>query len=68
MTPQEKAKEIYEKHYYSDFFDDDISCKNHSLVTVDEMIKFLVDLSDGNFTFIYNVEYWKEVSKEIEKL
>jgi len=68
MTAKQKAIDIYETHYYSDFFDDDKSCKNHSLVTIDEIIKVLVELSEGQFTFIHNVEYWQEVRKQIKTI
>ena len=68
MTPKDKAIDIYETHYYSDFFDDDTSCKSHSKNTINEIIKVLVELSNAEFTFIHNVEYWQEVRKEIDKL
>jgi len=34
---------------------------------VDEIIDVLVELSNGEFTFIHEVEYWKKVKQEIEK-
>ena len=68
ITPKERAIEIYETHYFSDFFDDDKSCKSHCQVTVNEIIKVLVELSNGNFTFIEDVKYWQKVKTEIKNL
>jgi hypothetical protein len=69
MTPKEKAKELVYK------FDDTMEfstpqrfAKKCALIVVDEIIKILVELSNGEFTFIYNVQYWEEVKNEINKL
>ena len=77
MTPKEKAKELFSK-YYVDILEVDsqiseeiiisILSKKFALIAVDEMIKILVELSNGEFTFIHNVQYWQEVKQEIEKL
>ena len=64
MTPQEKAKELVDKMYGVT----DYQAKQSALVAVDEIIENLVNISEGIFTFIYDVEYWQEVKKEIEKL
>lgn len=42
--------------------------KECALIAVDEIIENLVDLSNGEFTFISNVQYWQEVKQEIELL
>jgi hypothetical protein len=42
--------------------------KQCALIAVDEIIENLVDLSDEEFTFIYDVEYWQQVKTEINKL
>jgi hypothetical protein len=42
--------------------------KQCALIAVDEILKVLVDLSDGVFTFIYDVQYWDEVKQEINLL
>ena len=34
---------------------------------IDEIIDVLVELSNGEFTFIHEVEYWKKVKQVIEK-
>lgn len=73
MTPQEKAKEIFDRMYqvsdelnkYPMCFDNAKQC---ALIAVDEILKTLVDLSNGEFTFIYQVQYWQEVKQEIEKI
>jgi uncharacterized UPF0146 family protein len=73
MTPKEKAKELVNK------FIDDLFEQRHvriyteeamliALISVDEIIKTLVDLSNGEFTFIYEVQYWQEVKQEIENI
>ena len=73
MTPKEKAIYLYEEFYYklpstidSDFTDN--LAINLALIAVDEIIENLVDLSNGDFTFIHNVEYWQEVKEEINRL
>lgn len=74
MTPIEKANELYSK--YDDLLNKDFGnpivfdnqLKQCALIAVDEMIENLVELSNGEFTFIYKVEYWEEVKQEIENL
>jgi len=76
MSPKEKATELVDK-YYQIFEDDEDehyigTCKRISklsaLIAVDEIIEVLVDLSNGEFTYIHNVENWQEVKQEIEEL
>lgn len=70
MTPKEKAIELIlvyynlGKHLYVPIS----YAKQCALIAVDEIIENLVELSNGEFTFIHNVEYWQEVKQEIEKL
>jgi hypothetical protein len=66
MTPREKAVELVHKfgmenQYYE-------RAKQCALIHVDEMITKLVELSNGEFTFIHDVEYYQQVKQEIEKL
>jgi 3-methyladenine DNA glycosylase/8-oxoguanine DNA glycosylase len=68
MTPQEKAYEIWQKMMNADLLVDSISAKQCSLVAVQEIIEKLVQLSDGKFTYINDVQYYQEVKQEIEKL
>jgi 3-methyladenine DNA glycosylase/8-oxoguanine DNA glycosylase len=68
MTPQEKAYEIWQKMMNADLLVDSISAKQCSLVAVQEIIEKLVELSDGKFTYINDVQYYQEVKQEIEKL
>ena len=77
MTPQEKAKELLDKMYYSGRYDDKEDyipamawkrAKQCALMAVDEMIEKLVELSNDEFTFIHDVKYYQEVKQEIEKL
>jgi hypothetical protein len=42
--------------------------KQCALIAVDEVIENLVELSNGEFTFIHNVEYWQQVKQEIQAL
>jgi uncharacterized protein (DUF2141 family) len=69
MTPKEKAKELVYK------FDDTMEfstpqrfAKKCALIAVDEIIKTLVELSNGEYIFIHNVQYWEQVKNEINKL
>ena len=82
MTPKEKAQELVDKfnnvEIYISIEPTDIECqikhtegdaaKQCALIAVDEIIKLLVDLSDGDFTYIKEVMYYQEVRQEIEKL
>ena len=83
MEPKEKAKELVDKMHNSEHcgikhFPNKKYCdcvemnffqaKQCALKAVDEIIENLVELSNGEFTFIHNVEYWQEVKKEIELL
>ena len=68
MTPQGKAYEIWQKMMNADVLVDSISAKQCSLVAVQEIIEKLVELSDGKFTYINDVQYYQEVKQEIEKL
>ena len=66
MIPKEKAKEmainIYEKHYYCDFLNDDISVTKHSIITID-LILCEYSLHDTE-----RRDFWKQVKKEIKKV
>ena len=73
MTPKEKAISLYQSFYPQvQWKMGQEDCKDRakecSLIAVDEIIKNLVDLSNGEFTFIFNVQYWQEVKQEINKL
>ena len=70
---KEKAEELVRKYYTFGLNNPAQSfswyeCKECALIAVDEIIKNLVELSNGDFTFIHNVEYWQEVKYYIEKL
>ena len=64
MNPKEKAFELYFK-YYRDVLANSEKAKQCAIIAVDEIIKVLVELSNGEFTFINNVEYYQEVKQEI---
>jgi hypothetical protein len=81
MTPKEKARDLIDRYLdienYNnlnlDLFCDECgmsvqSAKYCALIAVDEMIKLLVDLSDGNFTYVIEVMYYQKVKQELEKL
>ena len=42
--------------------------KYSALIAVDEIIEVLVDLSNGEFIYIRDVEYWQEVKQFIEEI
>jgi hypothetical protein len=71
MEPKEKAKEFYDKFYFSLPFlntnEEAINLsKKYSLILVDEVLLFL-SLQQG-FYDDNAVEYFKEVKEEINKL
>ena len=68
MTPQGKAYDIWQKMMNADVLVDSISAKQCALVAVQEIIEKLVELSDGKFTYINDVQYYQEVKQELEKL
>jgi hypothetical protein len=82
MTPKEKAEELIKMFNKVEIFIDiepsniesnlkNVDCdanKQCAFIAVDEIIKTLVELSNGEFTFIHNVQYWEEVKQEINKL
>jgi hypothetical protein len=68
MSPKEKAKELVEKYADSlpSVFYNVVESKNYhrakqcALIAVDEILSILFQQ--------YEIDYWKEVKKEIEKL
>lgn len=75
MTPKEKAEElvnIYRKEilkgkYRIHGFVIEELAEQCALISVDEIIDF-AHLMDGGFSFEKEIEYWKQVKQEIEKL
>jgi hypothetical protein len=70
MTPREKAKDLYDSYWYC-LFESNIEKRNYwskqcALVAVDEIIK-AIKIAD-NITFMYVIDYYKEVKHEIEKI
>ena len=70
MTPKEKAINLIDK---MSTYDRDIHphcthyiAKQCALISVDEMLKELESIDDGQTVIPYN--YWQEVKQEIEKL
>ena len=80
MTPQEKAKDLYDSYWYcllqSNIVKRDYWSQQCALIAVDEIIKVCPyirqkdweTLEQLNAANIYFVEYWNEVKQEIEKL
>jgi hypothetical protein len=69
MSPQEKAKELFGKHYiicqeYTEEIQCSIQAKQCAMVSVDEIIKYVLPRYQ-DFTFAL---YWEEVKYEIGKL
>jgi hypothetical protein len=72
MTPEEKAKELFNKMDMIIYTDQDnwkSQCKQCALIAVDEILNI-----KPNNPFIVNgyykepIQYWREVKQEIEKL
>ena len=61
MTPQEQAKEVIRKYYSVGA----IECEKCALIAVDLI---LVGLGAHQWQNRHEVDYWKEVKQEIEKL
>jgi len=76
MTPKDKAKQLTLKfmkidsdsEHFVEFKIFFFYAQRCALIAVDEVIENLVELSNGEFTFIHNVEYWQEVKQEIQEL
>ena len=69
MSPQEKAKELFGKHYiicqeYTEEIQCSIQAKQCALASVDEIIKYVLPRYQ-DFTFAL---YWEDVKKEIKKI
>ena len=76
MTPQEKAKELYDKMYSinRDEFISIHASKNAALIAVDEILNVIpneyLDVWQGETYMAINedIAYWQRVKQEIEKL
>ncbi len=74
MTPKEKAKELVDKFIDKTFYIRDNynssevfdATKECALIAVDEIIE-AIKIADV-ITFMYVIDYYKEVKQEIEKL
>lgn len=73
MTPKEKAKELVNR-FYSGISKDGLSLTVYwtsaigcALIAVEEIIDTFIPKTNPDFT-CYEIEYWKEVGQEIEKL
>jgi len=66
MTPQEKAKDLYDSYWYC-LFESNITQRNYwtkqcALIAVDEIILEMDNV------MLPNKHYWNEVNQEIEKI
>jgi len=75
MTPQEKAKELFDKYADEFNFDDTYrgyreQSKQCALITVNEIMKECYNWAGGeNIEYdIKRFQYWQQVKEEIEKL
>ena len=71
MTPQEKAKDLYDSYWYC-LFESNIEKRNYwskqcALIAVEEILNTLYSIPFGN-ALDNELEYWNEVKQEIEKL
>jgi hypothetical protein len=69
MSPQEKAKELFGKHYiicqeYTEEIQCSIQAKQCAMASVEEIIKYVLPRYQ-DFTFAL---YWEDVKKEIKKI
>ena len=71
MTPQEKAKELFDKMYKADNVNSNYpmcfdSAKQCALIAVDEILNTIEYSSQADE--LSKVNYWQEVKQEIELL
>jgi hypothetical protein len=74
MSAKEKAQELFDKYCLaiktdetdSGYFTNVLYAKQCALIAVDEIIE-AIKIAD-NITFMYVIDYYKEVKQEIEKL
>jgi hypothetical protein len=68
MTPQEKAKDLYDSYWYcllqSNIVKRDYWSQQCALIAVDEILKVASFYNDSQA----EVTYWQEVKQEIEKI
>lgn len=67
MTPQEKAKELYQKYSFRwDINPDEI--KQCALIAVDQIILANPHSNPFNTEVFSTMDYWVDVRKEIQKI
>jgi len=71
MTPEKKAEELVESYYSTimSFLSDNMKWENSkkcALITVDEILNVVKEYTIE--PIIFDINYWQEVKKEIEKL
>ena len=71
MTAQEKAKELFGKHYiicqeYTEEIQCSIQAKQCALIAVDEILEMDLPIFEEDSDEFY--DYWEHVKQEIEKL
>jgi hypothetical protein len=72
MTPQEKAKDLYDSYWYcllqSNIVKRDYWSQQCALIAVDEIINSNPHSNPLNTNVHSTMSYWNEVKQEIEKL
>ena len=66
MTAHEKAKRLFGYHYYY-LRNDRQACMQCAIITVDEMIDMLMNISE-HMVLPHHIKYWQDVKQELEKL
>ena len=70
MTPEEKAKDIFDSYWYclmqSDIKNRSNWSKECALIAVDEILEMHLPILEEDADEFY--DYWEEVKQEIEKL
>jgi hypothetical protein len=72
MTPQEKAKDLYDSYWYC-LFESNIEKRNYwtkqcALIAVNEIINSNPHSNPLNTDVHSTMSYWQEIKHEIEKL
>jgi hypothetical protein len=69
MTAKEKAKELVNKYWITDFDIYEEESKQCALILVDEILWEIIKYADNSKEYVTeNVKFWQEVKEEILKL
>lgn len=72
MTPKEKAEKLMGYYYYyinhTKTEDKKDICRHCAIIAVEELIDCSISYDNYNATWASQVEYWKEVKRELQMI